>query len=239
MIKYKTAHSIIIAFFCFYYTCGWSQIQNESRKINLTDGDSSITTAIWERPLKGHIRPDNTYYWYYAGTIHHNLGGISGKPLHGKYELYDSKRRLIMQGYFQLGLKTGNWTRWYDNGMIKESYFFKNGKLKGQFRTFDTDGRLLSASTYKDGILHGKAIYYAKDTTIVKRYREGKELIKKAQKKQFANTKIEKSPQDSEQKNEEKYAINPRKHKMFSWIKSLFTKKEKEIKKDQTSIPAS
>ncbi|NJK96557.1 MAG: hypothetical protein HC905_18020 [Bacteroidales bacterium] len=102
------------------------------RNITVTRGDTVIKTTICYQYPKIDVKTAANFYWYYAGEIHKNAGSYSGKPLHGKYELFDKSNNLLEQGNFEFGLKTGIWTRWYTNGFKKEVIFYKEGLLNGE-----------------------------------------------------------------------------------------------------------
>lgn len=234
MIRYKTSLSIIILL-SLNSIAGWAQQQSDERKITISASDSTIKTAIWDKPMKKKARANYTYYWYYAGTINHNQGGFSGKLIHGKYEVFNSQRKLLSQGNFLYGVKQGNWIRWNENGTKIESCSFTNGLLNGTFKTFDRSGYVLSKIIYKKGLPDGIAAYYSIDTTIIKKFRMGKEVLAKKHKRWFAKSKKTKPPHESEISTGEKYDKAPGKRKSFLWFKR--TAPEKKNIEDKTVIP--
>lgn len=158
----------------------FSQEQYNLRSVNIANGDSVIKTQasnIWPKKKKLVNAP---YYWYNAGKIQMNFGGYSGKPIHGKYEVFDKNNHLLKQGMFVYGLMQGSWMEWYPDGLKKIIANYENGNLEGEHLLFAKDGKLLSKRCFQKGVLHGKSYFYYPDTVIVKKYKRGKEEIKKA-----------------------------------------------------------
>lgn len=143
------------------------------RDITLVQPDSVIKTAIWNAQPKRNIRLDRNYFWFYNNTICHNLGGYSGKLLHGKYEVFDKAKRLVCTGSFKYGLKEGEWIFWFTNGQIKEYIDYKKGKIQGVKKSYDISGNLVSEVRYRNNLPDGNSHYYQKDTIITKKYRKG------------------------------------------------------------------
>jgi len=171
------------------------------RNVIVNTSDSVLKTSVWNKPLKRKANPEYNYYWYYAGAINHNLGSYSGKLLHGKCEVFDNQQKLRSQGDFEYGIKKGNWYRWYQNGNMQFYGYFKNGLLEGNAKTYTAEGNLSSLLKYNKGKLDGKSYFFLKDTTIVRKYRDGKEVIKrkKTSKKNITKKVDEKKEDDKKQ----------------------------------------
>lgn len=164
---------------CFSATDLYSQDQYNLRSVNINSGDSTIKTyASNSVPKKFKKLINVPYYWYYSGKIRMNYGSYSGKLIHGKYEVFDKNYKLLKQGNFEYGLKQGEWNEWYPNGHKKEISFYKRGMMEGELLSFDERGILLSKQSFHKGILDGKSYFYSVDTTVVKEYKKGKEVIK-------------------------------------------------------------
>lgn len=65
----------------------------------------------------------------------------------------------------------------YDkNGVLRHyNEYSKNGKLEKR-QYFSKDGKIKSHTEYKEGVKHGKDIYYRKDEACVKLYENGKKI---------------------------------------------------------------
>lgn len=147
------------------------------RNINLPLGDSIIKAQVSSHYPRKKLLPGSHYYWYGSGKINMNQGSYSGKLLHGKYEVFDKSNRLIRQGNFDYGLKQGTWTAWYPNGLKKEVSDYKDGLLTGDRLFYNNEGEIFSKQRFNNGVLDGKSFFYFKDTTIVKVFKDGKEVI--------------------------------------------------------------
>lgn len=155
------------------------QIQYDLRSINLSFGDSIVKTTASNIYPKKRLLQNAQYFWYSSGKIQTNYGSYSGKLIHGKYEVFDRNNKLIRQGNFNYGLKQGIWMEWYPDGIKKEIISYKNGDPDGIRLTYTNDGKILSKMMYKEGLLHGKSFFYFNDTSIIKRFKNGKEIVKK------------------------------------------------------------
>jgi len=158
----------------------FAQTPNDNlRIITVTQGDSLIKAGICYTYPKEIPKTQALFYWYFSGKIHRNCGSYSGKPLHDKYEAFDKNNNLIEQGRFNYGLKQGTWAKWYSNGIRKEISNYKNGIKEGENLLYNEKGFLISKETFRKGVVHGKAFYYSKDTTLFKEYKDGNEVIVK------------------------------------------------------------
>lgn len=169
----------IIIIKCFLLSELLSQVPDYNlRRVSIVMGDTIVKAQVINQYSRKSILPGSPYYWYGSGKINVNVGSFSGKVLHGKYEMFDKNNRLIGQGNFDYGLKQGNWIVWFANGLKKEESFYKDGLLVGE-RLVYRDGKIFSKEKYNNGLLHGKSIYYQKDSAIIKEFKEGIELVKK------------------------------------------------------------
>ncbi|MFC1226708.1 toxin-antitoxin system YwqK family antitoxin [Pedobacter sp. BG31] len=150
----------------------------------------------------GTIKSDRNYAWYSGNQIRYTQGGYSGKLLDGVYnEFYDTKG-LKTQGLYQMGLKTGKWKNWGEDGKLDSIINYSSGKANGKFEKYDQEGALSERGTYRDGQLNGKLEKrISADSIQVVRYKKGKVM-----------------------------AYQPNKAvKITRWLKSIF-KKDKKIK---------
>jgi len=67
------------------------------------------------------------YYWYEANEIHMTQGGYSGKLLNGVYTEYYKNKNLKTQGGFKNGLKDGHWKSWNTDGVLLSDTDWKHG----------------------------------------------------------------------------------------------------------------
>jgi hypothetical protein len=216
-----------------FSNAGWCQNSGlYLRNVNISTPDSVIkTTALYDTE-KIKPRPEYDYYWYNTGQINHNKGGFTGKPLHGKYEVFDKNQRLMVSGSFENGVMTGSWIRWYNNGNIQTSAFYKNGMLHGEMKTFKPDGKPVLAINYKNGLLHGKLYYFKTDTTIVIEYKKGNEIVKgnkSVKKKETKGNSGQQAKVSTSSQNSQSIEKEPKKQ----WWKLSFLKRGGKSKSDQ------
>lgn len=72
-----------------------------------------------------------------------------------RYYKADATGTVIESGYAINGVKNGQWIEYYDDGDLKSSRNYINGKLYGEEFNFNKQGKLKSLSTYKDDVLNG------------------------------------------------------------------------------------
>ncbi|MDQ0638303.1 antitoxin component YwqK of YwqJK toxin-antitoxin module [Pedobacter sp. W3I1] len=151
----------------------------------------------------GNIKSDRKYAWFSGNQIRYTQGGYSGKLLNGIYnEFYDTKG-LKTQGLFEMGLKSGKWKSWGEDGVLDSIVNYSSGKPNGKFEKYDQEGVLLERGSYRDGQLNGKLEKrIGTDSIQVTRYKRGKVVAYKPGK-----------------------AV-----KITRWLKSIFTKKDKKPK---------
>jgi len=226
MIFIKKFCLMLLALLFISHITSRAQSPEGVRPITVTTDDSIVKTFIYDRPLKKNVREGYVYFWYYDGMIHHNQGDFSGKLLHGKYETFDNQHRLLVKGILRYGVKQGVWTRWNENGTVKESYTFKNGRLEGPFKVFNATGKPLMKGQCKNDLLNGKVIYFVKDSMIIKRFREGKELLPKVYKRCILKPGNKRLPTGSKMPSEEKPKKGTCKWKLFPFSKKPSPEKQ-------------
>jgi antitoxin component YwqK of YwqJK toxin-antitoxin module len=173
----------------------------ENMEIIVTGADSIKRIHI--RTEQKNIRTESgvNYYWYANNQVNYNFGGYSGRLLHGTYSVFDKTGKLVILGKFKNGAKTGLWKYWNGTGFLIKQEKWKNGKLHGSVQEFDNAGKLIKCSSYQKGLLHGKQFIYLPDTTIIKQFKNGKEIIKK---KAPLKEKTKVKSEDSSSKNQKK-----------------------------------
>lgn len=127
--------------------------QPSVRDVTISYRDSTIKTQILL--LSENIKTLNnlTYYWYAQNKINMNMGGYTGSLLNGEYTIYDKEKRLITQGYFDHGLKTGTWKYWNSKGILRQSIDYREGLPDGVYILFDQKGVQIEKKRYKSGVL--------------------------------------------------------------------------------------
>lgn len=131
------------------------------------------------------------YAWFSGNRINWTQGGYSGKLLDGLFTEYYENRALKTQGYFQMGLKTGEWKSWTEKGLPDSVVNYSNGRLNGRFERFDKLGILHETGKYRNGLVDGKLERrVSADSVLVIRYKNGKIRPEKPSKVQIWAKKI-------------------------------------------------
>ena len=61
---------------------------------------------------------------------------------------------------YRNNVQDGDYTTHHDNGEVASIQPYSNGKINGEARYFDEEGRLLRTVTYRNGIQHGPYTLY-------------------------------------------------------------------------------
>jgi hypothetical protein len=124
-----------------------------TRSVVISNPDSTVQAGILVNRSGQHLENDRLYFWYSADKINCNSGGYSGYLMNGKYSVFDSDHRMIEQGEFQNGLKTGIWKRWYPDGALLRLVSWKKGLKDGSVIEYGPDGNVISRMRYRKGRL--------------------------------------------------------------------------------------
>jgi hypothetical protein len=177
-------------------------VDNYSHTINF--GHYKAVFYVQRQEMRsGNIKSDLKYAWFSGNQIRYTQGGYSGKLLNGIYnEFYESKG-LKTQGIFEMGLKSGKWKSWGEDGVLDSIVNYSSGKPNGKFEKYDQEGILLERGNYSNGQLNGKLEKrMGADSIQLTRYKKGKVI-----------------------------AYQPDKAvKITRWLKSIFTNKDKKPK---------
>lgn len=142
--------------------------------------DYTIKTSVSNTTKKHKVDEELTYYWYASNKIMATKGDFDGKLIDGPYVSFYLSSNLKEKGNFKNGLKMGKWISWYENGKIDEITYWSNGKKSGSYKKFNEDESLSISANYKNDKLKGtKTEYVDGQITSQKKYKRGKEIIKK------------------------------------------------------------
>ncbi len=154
-------------------------------------------------------RHTKDYHWYKAGKIMITKGGADGRALHGSYTSFYRDKNLSEKGQFRKGVKVGQWTRWWEGGMIRQVCRYRGGRLNGKCFNYDGSGTLESKMKYKSGQRSGWSTFYTSDSTITKvKYRKGVEVKSE-------------TPADKQARKDEKAAAKAQKKSFKEWWKGI------------------
>ncbi len=146
------------------------------QNITVTQEDSIIQAHIITKDIDIDPKENTTYYWYTPNEVHWNEGGYTGNLLHGKYLLLNRNKNLLIEGFFNKGVRTKQWKQWYANGKLHTLTEYKDGKRDGIHKIYSPNGDTILKEHYKKGIKHGKQILYTQDTIITEVYKNGEKI---------------------------------------------------------------
>ncbi|MCH2045459.1 MAG: hypothetical protein MK212_15180 [Saprospiraceae bacterium] len=181
----------------------------KTREIILQAADTLTKVHIFIENPSIKVKESKTYHWCHHNQIFKNVGGWSGKLLHGKFEQFYGDDALFRQGLFKEGLKEGLWQTWYTNGELQLVERWKKGILQGSCEKYDKNGQLVETIHYQNGKLHGKVQKYVDGLPSQQiLYRNGKE---KEEKIKVDKVKTPKEPKKKKDEPEQK--TKPKKEK--------------------------
>ena len=102
--------------------------------------------------------------------------GLVEKNLpNGLWKFYATKTNtLVTEGFFKNGLRDGQWASYHANGKRKELADYREGKLFGPARFFDSNGFLVKEMIFQDSIPWRGTC----DTGILRRWITGRSLFR-------------------------------------------------------------
>jgi hypothetical protein len=162
--------------FTLFCLNGFSQV----RTVYYDDEDHVITdsTAAWSYAIYGKLTGDSVYTYkkYDADGVVTVTGSFKDDGLkvpHGKFVYYDwvvqlsnlgytlppasgKERYIVVTGRYIDGKKDGKWYTFYPDGKLKNVVVFSNDIMNGEFKYFDSKGKLDTWGTYKNGKKYGE-----------------------------------------------------------------------------------
>jgi antitoxin component YwqK of YwqJK toxin-antitoxin module len=94
-------------------------------------------------------------YWYYNGKLKKKEHLLDNKNIGTYEEYYESGKSKTICSYDSLSQFDGLFRTWYENGHIKDSILYKEGKIVGYKISWHENGRLAEKIFYKDGAPDG------------------------------------------------------------------------------------
>ena len=88
-------------------------------------------------------------------------GVLINNQMDGLWKFMDPKSdRLLQQGNFEKGEKEGTWVVYYPNNQKQLEAEYRNNRLNGAYREYDSEGALVSEKIYKDSVQIGSHKQY-------------------------------------------------------------------------------
>ncbi len=206
-------------------------------------GDQTVKAYIKpEKQQPRFIRKEVVYHYYRNGELYHTQGGFAGYLLDGEVDVFDREQRLVEQGQYIGGIKTGLWKEWYPNGMLKRISRWRYGLRNGKQENYNEAGEKTSIAYFRKGKLHKKQ-YSIDDGRIFKwtKFRKGKHIKTKILTPEEKNSEKEKKKRlfkkkknkaDKKSKPREKSKPAKKKESKSSKKKKKDKKKNKDKKKE-------
>jgi hypothetical protein len=181
---------------------GWSQVKTvfyDEEDHVISDSTQAASYAIY-----GKVTGDSLYTFKKFDadgyvTVTGAFKDDSLKLAQGKFVYYDwvddvstlgntlpsdqaKDRYVYVTGNFQNGKKTGRWYTFYPNGSLKNVVTFVNDVMNGEFKYFNTKGKLETSGTYVNGKKDGE--WVSSGGRKIEQYRNDKVLstVKKSKK---------------------------------------------------------
>jgi antitoxin component YwqK of YwqJK toxin-antitoxin module len=166
---------LFVAFICFCLT-GYSQVKTvyyDEQDRPISDSTQAASYAIY-----GKLSGDSLYTFkkYDADGYVMVTGSFrddSLKVAQGKFVYYDwvdelttlnntlptaegRDRYILVTGNFKEGKKSGKWYTFYPNGSLKNVMTFVEDVMNGEYKYFDSKGKLQISGTYLNGKKNGQ-----------------------------------------------------------------------------------
>lgn len=84
------------------------------------------------------------------------------------FKFYWDNGKLQGISYFQNNIKTGPWSRFFDDGKTSFEGSYEMGKKNGEHKTYFANGKLSSVEHYKGDYKTGDWYYYNSDGSLLK-----------------------------------------------------------------------
>jgi len=132
-----------------------------------------------------------SYYFYENGILKNETSYVNGKKqgLTKEYNQEELIQSLIYyhNGYItdredinitdEQGLEQGTWKYFYPDGKLKTEKNYKDGKIHGLYKEFNTKGNLVLAMKYENGLLVEENVEDDEDIEIRNEYNEQNRLV--------------------------------------------------------------
>ncbi|EOG6896211.1 conserved hypothetical protein [Flavobacterium psychrophilum] len=155
--------------------------------------DANFRYEFYTTNKKIKAKDNKIYYWFKGGLIHNTQSGMSGQLLQDKFIKMYHSNQLAEQGVFKKGLKVSLWKTWYPTGVLETTQKWSNGLKTGDFFRFNESGLVIEKGNFKCGRKHGPWIDYIKRDTVV--YKRGVIFVKEIKPSKAEKAKIKEEKQ--------------------------------------------
>ena len=109
-------------------------------QVELENAKADFNVLMWEQGMK--TKKEKVYASYSNNNIHFAQGVIAGKPLHGKYKEVGINGELLVVGEFNKGLKNGYWTYYNTEGRLLSDLTYKQGDTATTVKFYSENGQV-------------------------------------------------------------------------------------------------
>lgn len=149
-------------------------------KLDINSNHETKVNTFYTNTERKKIDKTTIYYWTLKREIHSTQGGYSGRLLQGGYTEYFASNQLKLKGQLKLGVRVNEWNFWHENGILKKSINYKNGKIHGRVIQYNLLGKPILFENYKNGTKHGQFIKVINDTlSYSEKYKNGQLKVSK------------------------------------------------------------
>lgn len=140
-------------------------VSSDIQRKRIRQGDFDVECYVYIKKLES-FNKNKEYYWFKSGEVHNSYANAGGLVLHDEYKKFYRSKQLAEHGFFNYGLKDGQWRDWHENGKIKSVTDWSNGYKSGKYYLYEENGEILISGSFKKGIKSNTWINYkTADTT--------------------------------------------------------------------------
>lgn len=156
----------LLALLCLFSNLFFSQKLDKNYHLKHTtrQGEEQFEFTVLDFENNGVYAYDKSkfYYWLKTQEVHSTQGYSSGLLLHGEFKAFHKNKQLSQRGFFQKGLKNGEWLYWNRNGVLICIEHWRSGEKYGIEKRFNDDGNLIGKTKFK----RNKQISYYADSIV-------------------------------------------------------------------------
>lgn len=149
----------------------------ESFRVENTDSSKGLSIQLSVNGSK-KWKKHGVFYRYYEGRMTEMVTYSYGRK-DGLRESYNKKGVVKFRSYYQDGKLHGNWEQFNDKGKLVEQCNYVKGLKQGKLYSY-YNGKVDFVKDYVDGKLHGEVLQYNSKEKLVSRtkYSKGKQVGK-------------------------------------------------------------
>lgn len=123
-------------------------------RITFIKNDTLYVFFVLKPGEKFKPKSSGNFHWFRPDTILITNSGFGGKLLNGEYKVFYPNKNIKESGFFDHGLKTGEWREWDIEGRLLKITNWKNGFREGNFIIYDKDGIKINEGYYSKDTIH-------------------------------------------------------------------------------------